>query len=361
MSQRPRSLRPDKARPIHAPVRRLNCLLAPHSMLEQEARILPQALGAPRSVLRSAWAYLGISCALAYRRVVARDPLAPARGAEMSALAHTIRRRLQRLPLDVLALGVGEGAHEVRLAQHLLGGRTEPLSLCVHDLSAPLLTVAYQRAAQSFAEAQIELWALHADLEELSAHAELLFVPGRQRLVLLLGGTLGELADELRFLRYGLAACAPGDLLVLDVPVAVAGPEEAIWSRQGDAAHRFFEDAREWLTLALGSHLPGLPIEWSVRLSHPETVPGSYAWCAVATVHEEEREREIEVYRCRRYDPRRLAALLASLGWEPVAMQRYGEPLAGELHLYQRRAQRDVAYRRPARGRAGARPYQGFR
>ncbi|MFO0579765.1 MAG: hypothetical protein U1A78_37810 [Polyangia bacterium] len=326
--------------------------------MEREAGLLTQVLRGPRCVLRPAWAYLGLPSALAYRRYLARSPAAQERAAALPALVAAILGHLRRAPLDVLALGVGDGVHEVSLAQHLAEQRGEPLSLCLQDLSEPLLSCAYLRAAEVLSpHAQKELWALLADLEELSLHADLLFRPERQRLVLMLGGTLGELEDELRFLRYGLARCRPGDLLALEAPLAVAGSEAAITSRQGEAANEFLDEAEEWFTAALAPHVLARPSAWALRLETQERMPGCYAWCVEAKVDTVAGPRTIEVYRRRHYDPAQLAACLRALGWEPVTAPLVGDSEDSAVHLFRRCVDEDGRGSAPP-GARKARPFR---
>ena len=307
---------------------------------------MPHTLRAERTALRPVWAYLGPASAEAYRLYVRRCPEAQARVASLDSLAAKIRPHLRTDPLEVLVLGTGEGRQDVRLASLLLDTREQPSTLGLVDLSAPLLTAAYVHAAESLPHA--ESWALLADLEELSVYADLLCLPGRQRVILLLGGTLGELEDELRFLRYGLAACSAGDLLVLDVPLSAGEDEEARWRRQGGAARRCLDEAKAWLTTALAPYTEAEPIEWTLRLDARTTLPGSYAWSAVARLPDESRLREIEPWRRTHYQPAVLSERLGALGWEQVAACRYGEALPGELQVYWRcEAARPAARRAP--------------
>ena len=346
MKRPPRSTHRASPLPLRVPTCEappLNALLTPRRLLEREAGLLPQALRGPRCLVRPVWAYLGLPSALAYRRYLTRSPATQARATGLRALAAVILAHLRRAPLDVLALGVGDGAQEVRLVQHLAEQHGAPLSLCLQDLSEPLLSCAYRRATESLPpSAQKELWALLADLEELTLHADLLFRPERQRLVLLLGDTLGELEDELRFLRYGLAGCTAGDLLALEVPLAIAGSEAAITSRQGDAANQFLDEAQEWLTAALAPHVLARPSEWALRLDTQERIPGCYAWCVLATVNTDPGPRTIEVYRRRHYDPARLATCLRALGWDPVAAPLVGDSGDSAVHLFRRCADADA-------------------
>ncbi|MFO0577439.1 MAG: hypothetical protein U1A78_25830 [Polyangia bacterium] len=322
-------------RPSQPPERSrwLNCVLTPHRRLSREAVEMPHTLRAERTTLRPVWAYLGPASAAAYRLYVRRCPEAQAWAASLDPLAAAIRPYLRAEPLDVLVLGVGEGRPDIRLAAQLLGA-DGPTSLGLVDLSEPLLTAAYVHAAESLPG--VAVWALLADLEELSSHADLLSLSGRQRVILLLGGTLGELEDELRFLRYGLAFCGAGDLLVLDLPLAAGESQEVRWARQGEAAQRQLDEAKPWLTTALAPHASGEPIEWTLRMDPDAALPGSYAWSAVAILPGEFQPREIELWRRRHYQPAPLCERLSALGWEQVAACRYGEALPGELQVYRR-------------------------
>ncbi|MFO0580078.1 MAG: hypothetical protein U1A78_39395 [Polyangia bacterium] len=294
---------------------------------------MPHTLRAERTALRPVWAYLGPASAAAYRLYVRRCPEVQAWAASLDPLAGAIRPHLRAEPLDVLVLGIGEGRPDIRLAAQLLDA-PDAGSLGLVDLSEPLLSAAYVHAAESLPH--VATWALLADLEELSSHADLLSLSGRQRVILLLGGTLGELEDELRFLRYGLAFCSAGDLLVLDLPLAAGESQEVRWARQGEAAQRQLDAAKPWLTTALAPYATGEPIEWTLRLDPDAALSGSYAWSALAILPGESPPREIELWRRKHYQPAPVSERLGALGWEPVATCRYGEVLPGELQVYRR-------------------------
>ncbi|MFO0575643.1 MAG: hypothetical protein U1A78_16730 [Polyangia bacterium] len=320
-------------RPSQPPERSrwLNCVLTPHRRLSREAAEIPHTLSAERTALRPVWAYLGPASAAAYRLYVRRCPETQAWAASLDPLAAAIRPHLRAELLDVLVLGIGEGRPDIRLAAQLLDA-DGPTSLGLVDLSEPLLTAAYVHAAESLRH--VAVWALLADLEELSSHADLLYLSGRQRVVVLLGGTLGELEDELRFLRHGLAFCSAGDVLVLDLPLSVGESQAVRWARQGEAARRQLDEAKPWLTTALAPYVDGEPIEWTLRMDPDAALPGSYAWSAVALLPGASASREIELWRRKHYQPAPLRERLGALGWEQVAACRYGEALPGELQVY---------------------------
>lgn len=319
--------------------RPLNCVLTPHDRVAQEASLLRSMRHAARRVLRPVWAYLGPASAHAFLRFRSRSPHAHAMATGLWELAAQIEPHLGPRPLEVLALGAGDGTPEVLLVEHLIGRGAVPRSMCLVDLSEPLLSRAYAWAVERLA--QTEVWGLLADLEELSKHTDLLVAPDAQRLVLLLGGTLGELDDELRFLRHGLARCMPGDLLVLDVPLSLGDSEERVRKHEGLAARQAFDEAKDWLGASLAPHLPDLPLEWSLHLETRDVVLEHHSWCVKATVPSLRQPRAIEPYRFKRYSPARVTACLAPLGWERVAVCPYGNPAVGELHLYQRRTESD--------------------
>ncbi|MFO0575501.1 MAG: hypothetical protein U1A78_16020 [Polyangia bacterium] len=327
---------PRPAHPTHGS-RPLNCLLTPHRRLTREAAELPHLLRAERAVLRPVWAYLGPVSAEAYRLHTRRCPETHARAAVLDRLATELRRHRRAEALEVLALGVGEGRLDVHLAARLLGAGDRSSSLALVDLSEPLLTAAYTHADETLP--LVAVWALLADLEELSTYADLLFLPGRQRVIWLLGGTLGELDDELRFVQYGLAACTAGDLLVLDVSLSAGKSEATRRGRQGDPMRQRLADAQAWLTGALVPYVDGGPLEWTLRLDAGGAVPGSYAWSAVARLPGTLRPREIELWRRKYYQAAPLARCLRALGWEQVAACRYGDALPAELQVFRRCAE----------------------
>jgi transcriptional regulator with XRE-family HTH domain len=320
-------------RPLERPVRPLNALLTPHARLARDAATLPLLRTAPRTILRPAWAYLGPASAHAFRRFRARTLESQALASALSALAPQLRPHLRPRPLELLALGVGDGTHEVFLTQHLLDLSVPLQAVCLQDLSEPLLAHAYLLAVERLPP-DIEVWALLADLEELSMHAEVLRAPDCQRLVLLLGGTLGELEDELRFLRYGLSFCTPGDLLILDVPLAAGVSDGEISEQEEDEAHRRLAELRPWLMTVLTPHIPDASLSWSLRLEVKESLPSSYAWCVDAALPGESTPRTFEVYRFKRYAPALLTQRLAVLGWQQLAAYPYGSPARAELQVY---------------------------
>jgi transcriptional regulator with XRE-family HTH domain len=236
--------------------------------------------------------------------------------------------------LDVVALGAGDGQLEVRLAQALSAARPQrPLDLCLVDVSQPLLTHALRQAAEAFAaQPEVRVWGLQANFHHLPLHTELYAPPSRtyRRLFVMLGGTLGSLDNEPRFLRHSLLGARPDDLLLLDFQCAAAPadqPEEIkrrdkSWLAGVSAAHQ------TWLAGPLWRHDRGVrAVRFSWELETDGAVPHSYALSAVATVQAQGRaDRRFSMLRFRRYEPDALARTLAACGWQRIAQLGYGPP-----------------------------------
>jgi len=316
---------------------RLNCYLAPTLEPLRRVRELGQVLhGAGGHVAQSS-AYLDPHSATAYLRYLqsgetaalrARLPLNPA--AQRIAAAARGPAGLQ-----VIALGAGDAALEVRLVQHLLEVHRPDLELCLQDLSLPLLACGLQRAAETWpAHPALRVWGLACELHELPRYRAWLDgpeePPPRRRVYCLLGGTLGDLEHEPRFFQHTLAGCAPGDLLLLDVPGARgdASSPAAIQKQDPDWAAGVPPPLAAWLGGPIWRHDPAVrkvDFRWALDPRCP--LPGSYALDAVATVQTRAgAPRHFSMYRVRRYAPEPLTACLRGLGWEEIGVWPYGGP-----------------------------------
>ena len=156
--------------------------------------------------------------------------------------------------------------------------------------------------------------------------------PGpRRRLVCLFGGTLGNLSNELLFLRHQLVGMEPGDFLLLHTARAWApreAPEEI--KRLDPALNGSLPGELRALErqLLIGpieryGRPPGEPLEDMEVQSRLEVgccpVPGSYAIEQSVLVAGPPRRRFVVTYK-KRYEPGGLVSALAELGWENVAV-----------------------------------------
>ena len=284
-----------------------------------------------------AWLRLSTASAYAAQRELAG--LAPA--------AQRVREQLAGTAVDVIGLGCGTAEKEIRLCQLLCEVETPPpLRLFLLDISQPLLAHAF-RAAQALPRG-CGAFAVAANFYHLPLYINVLDRgPGpRRRLVCLFGGTLGNLSNELLFLRHQLVGMEPGDFLLLHTARAWApreAPEEI--KRLDPALNGSLPEELQALErqLLIGpieryGRPPGEPLEDMEVQSRLEVgccpVPGSYAIEQSVLVAGPPRRRFVITYK-KRYEPAGLVGALADLGWESVAVWDDG-PGKDLLCLFQR-------------------------
>ncbi|HRI55189.1 MAG TPA: L-histidine N(alpha)-methyltransferase, partial [Pseudomonadota bacterium] len=205
----------------------LNCLLAPSydplSLMADLARFLQGAGG----YLEQTSAYLDPGSAAAYLAFCQNSFLSTVLRSHLplAEVAQQIVAASGRAPLQVLALGAGDGHSETQLVAHLMASGTSRAELCLLDISHPLLTYAYRHAVERLArQSPVHVWALQGNFHHLPLYAALHrpAASRQRRLITLLGGTLAHLDHEPRFLQQSLLDCQVDDLLLLDVPLANA-------------------------------------------------------------------------------------------------------------------------------------------
>lgn len=249
--------------------------------------------------------------------------------------------------LRVNALGCGDGKAEVMLVEHLQRAlpRTNKLELFLLDISHVLLNAAHKHAVETLPT--IPVLTVHGNFHELPRYAMLTQPRERcRRLYTLLGFTLVNLKEEVRFFRDTLSCCAPGDLFLCDVLFAYAPPErpDEICRKDPALQSPVRESHAAWLGGPLRRYCRDLAdIEFSIALDTNCPVPGSYGLDFIATtkMHNGLPSRRFSILRSRRYDPKKLADSLASVGWQPELTIPYGESSDGHptmaLMLFRKR------------------------
>ena len=262
----------------------------------------------------------------------------------LGELAQRVVATSNRAPLQVIALGAGDGHQESQLVAHLMEASAPSVELCLLDISQPLLSCAYRHAVDRLASVpNVKVWAIQANFHHLPLDPQLhqsLTRRRSRRLITMLGSTLANLDHEPRFLRQSLLACEADDLLLLDVPLASASCEELLQIKARDRllAGGVPAPYATWLGGPIWRHckdVERVDFHWHLETRCP--VPGSYALHAVATVKSSRcADRQFSLFRVARYDPTRLTECLSELGWNEVAAVPYG----GEhsLRLYRKRA-----------------------
>ena len=229
--------------------------------------------------------------------------------------------------LDVIALGPGGGQREVRLVQHLLDLGAHDAHLNLLDISQPLLWAAYRHAADTLMNRGVALFAGQGNFHHVSRYGQLMYRPEgvvRKRIVLMLGGTFGNLLHEPHFVRDSLGGLLPGDLLLIDVGLV---PQTTGEDPRLGKSHSLPDDLRaafeDWLTAPLCRYggMQRADVVVRPQRNTATTIAGSYSVDQVASLKD---GREFRMTTVRRYEVEPLAQALRSVGWEHVQTLPFG-------------------------------------
>ena len=233
--------------------------------------------------------------------------------------------------LEVNALGCGDGKTEVMLVQHLANHLQKPsrIRLNLIDISHSLLNVAHKHADETLQG--IPIYAVHGSFHDLPRfpRGPLKSKP-TSRLYTMMGYTMVNLTDEIRFFRDTLSSCESGDLFLVDTAIAYAPPESPDEIKQLDPALRAGEvrlSHAAWLGGPIRRYCAGaVDVKFSLELDTRCPVPGSYGLDFIATVKMAggKPDRRFLMWKTRRYDPQKLADTLDAVGWEPKQILIYG-------------------------------------
>ncbi len=246
----------------------------------------------------------------------------------------TVSRRVADLigeqALTVDALGCGDGKTEAMLVKHLQMQLRMPkqTELFLLDVSHSLLNAAYRHCCETLPD--IRTYTIHGsflDLPKLPMMVNPL--RGRTRLFAMLGYTLVNLSDELRFFRDTLSCCEPGELFLFDLQIARAPASERQKILKVDPIGngKLRPTHVNWLSGPIRRYCQGAEdIELRWELAPPGGVPGSYGFDAIARVkmRDGRPDRRFLMWRVRRYDPKLLSESLAELGWKTIERIDYG-------------------------------------
>lgn len=316
-----------------------NCWIAPgYEPLKLFAELF-EVLNGPGGAVEQTFVYLDHQSAVNWYELCNQSFYAAKYRARLplDAMARRILEHSGHSRFDVIGLGSGDGKQETRLVEHLLDWaderrRVADLRLYLLDVSQPLLSAAYQHAAQTLGrrrgvlvqtiQGNFHSWPRYTQLHHTAERVH------RRRLVSLIGFTIGNLDNEARFFQHTLVGLAPDDLLLLDVLIAAADPQNPDEVQRKDPAFSSgpTPEHRTWLTGPLMRYCQDLQsVDIKYALGGPCTVPGSYAIDVIATVElRDRRHRRFALHRFKRYDPKRLAEMMRHLGWGLEAEDQYG-------------------------------------
>ena len=250
----------------------------------------------------------------------------------MADLVATLGEELEGLPFDLLGIGAGTALHELTLTARLLGRRRHghDARAFLLDVSHPLLTFALNSADQILPKQYVvPVIGLLGDFDELASYCHLFHPDGppRRRVLTMFGYTFSNLDNEIRFVRRNLSWVEKGDLLVLDLPAAVAQADRTDPALTNQRPVVYSELLHKFLTGPIRRHLSSVSdIKLSVlRDSNSSVVPGSYAIEHVAMVKMHGGEtRRYSVGYSRRYDTSGLCSAMEKEGWRSVGSFPYG-------------------------------------
>lgn len=303
--------------------------LQPNSYLPQRydpsgmAQDLRAAVNGPGGTLEQSHLYLDNQSATDYLAVC--EAYSSTRGALFAELK-TIAERIADCGFkgDVVAIGSGDGRAEVCLTREL-AQRGSVQRLFLLDISHTLLARAYEHAALVL-RPRVDVRAVHGNFHELQRYSMIHGGANKPpRLYTLLGATIANLADELRFFRDLHSCSAKGDLAVIDYQIAHVPPTEDPALKVGSLP----KILSDWHAGPLRRNNPNVR-EVSIKIElAPGHLPGSHAVVFVATATMA--DRSTRVYRVgssSRYATDTLSAALAGTGWQALHTAKYEERTA---------------------------------
>lgn len=313
-----------------------NCYVPPGYDSVRMVQQLARTLNGPGGHVEQTNAYLEHRSAMGYLAMCHEANFVATYRAKypLDEIAQAIIKESGQVPFKVIAVGAGDGHLEVRLVQHLLTQCKKPdIELMLFDISQPLLNTAYQHAIDTFGEqSDVHTLLVHGNFHDLPRYPQVSYTPARgrrRRIYTMLGYTLANLDNELRFFQHSLSHCQVGDFLLLDFQrrstPSSASAEEILQTDLAFSAP-FSKPHENWLAAPLRMHcLDLLSYEFRMNLETGCPVPGSYALDAVATVRSRSQpERRFSMFRFKRYDEEKLRQSLARFGWDRVASLSFG-------------------------------------
>jgi transcriptional regulator with XRE-family HTH domain len=325
-----------------------NCWLTPEYDALKLHGELTMVLNGRGGELEQTYLYLDPSSAADWYAIASHELYTRARLLmPMNRVARCISEHVGTLGLDVIGLGCGDGKDEVRLTQSLLEHhRNHNLRLYLLDISQPLCCAAYRHAAESLADhSTVSVCAIQGNFHNLQRYTPLLHTQERahrRRIVCMFGNTFANLHNEILFVRNSLQGFAPGDLLLLNVPAAMASASNRTaimkndrrFAGQTPLADMTAQD--RWCADLLRRHTPGsksVEIKWVLDFASCP-VPGSYSANQRGVVRMQTGEiKQFSVHNIKRYDQALLDATMNEEGWRPVEHWRYAEEYHPRLLL----------------------------
>ncbi len=246
--------------------------------------------------------------------------------------AKLVTAGLGRGVLDIYSLGSGDGRKETSFAQFCLESGVKPAQLRLNllDISHTLLMEGYNHAKHGLAKQGATILAMHGNFHDLSRFP--LFERQNKgtgvRVFTMLGNTLANLDNEVRFFRDTLSSCVSGDYFLADFTVAHAPADDPEAIKRLDPVLQTPVPAvrANWLGGPLRRYCKELrDVEFSIELDTLCPIRGSYEalYVAKASMICGRPERRFVMFRCKLYDPSRLLECIETLGWKCQLLKPY--------------------------------------
>ena len=256
------------------------------------------------------------------------------RTAPLQEAARLVTKNAGRGSFEVCCLGSGDARKESTFVDYCAELLSKPnrIRMYLLDISHSLLTEGYNHSKTTLAKHRLSVIALHGNFHDLSRYPLFDHNPaahGGSRVITMLGNTLANLDNEVRFFRDTLSGCSPGDYFLADFSVAPVNSDDPEVIKQKDPVLGVpISQARvNWLGGPLRRYCRDLrDIEWSMELDTNCTVRGSYEYLYVAKVASVGKpSRRFVVFRCKVYEPSTLISCLSDLGWQCEFSAQYAE------------------------------------
>ena len=250
--------------------------------------------------------------------------------------------------LDLWALGSGDGKNETRFAQYVMSHMPD-LRLLLVDSSFPLLSLAYDYAVSILGETNAPyVYAVCGNMYNLPHHPYMRLYSseenkGIRRLITMFGYTLGNIENELHFVKNSLLGFSKGDLLLLDIveAYAPATDEESVKKNDPRLAQIHPPDwdtaYEEFLSDTIYHYCRDIETLqfYQERDYGYDFIPGSYTISMKAHIKQKDSlEKTFTMMQYKRYDTNKLVLELERYGWRGSAGWNYGHN--GMMYLFEK-------------------------
>jgi transcriptional regulator with XRE-family HTH domain len=311
--------------------------LAPHYDPSQMITAMVEQLNSTGGSLEQTTAYLDYQSAKDWLDICSSPSYLDA-FSNTSALEQVARRIAAESGaggLDVIALGSGDAKSEVKLVEYLLqhghAHGVQDIRLFLLDISHSLLTVGHANAREALGGSLKSILALHGNFHDLPKYP--LFserdVRTRTRVFTMLGCTLANLDNEVRFFRDTMSSAAKGDFFIADFTNVYASADDPEQIRAVDPHYLsgIRSGYKTWLGGPLHRYQKGLAdLAFSMDINTDCSVRGSYELTYVAhvTIQATPSRRRFAIFRVKRYDVEKLEECLSRSGWHAQERLPYG-------------------------------------